>query len=261
MVFSNGNHLQWSDALKFYSNQDIIIRFGDDGDYTDPVGAESGIQTAPNNVYRDETAGVAPLCGELTIHTTDLTGVGAGNGGASSGTAIAEEGYYNLIITMFNDPDLTRYGTRAACLKISPKPAAGVPINNQCTYPQMGAGDNLNQLPNDAWNQNEVSLYAAQVNTFVNQAYTSVLKSTTFSLTPQMLSYGWGGAGIWYNKLAEWNGSLMDATRMIPTVSRMPVVMEKLQGQKAGHDNTADFCKQYQASQSFDQAPTSHRCG
>ena len=38
--------------------------------------------------------------------------------------------------------------------------------------------------------------------------------------------YGWGGAGMWYNRLAEYNGSFFTAVYNLPTPVRYPEVME-----------------------------------
>lgn len=47
------------------------------------------------------------------------------------------------------------------------------------------------------------------------------------------LNRGWAGAGIWYNKLAELNGSLFDAARGLPIIKRMPQAMENIARQNA----------------------------
>lgn len=47
-----------------------------------------------------------------------------------------------------------------------------------------------------------------------------------------LLSKGWGGAGIWYNRIAELNGSLSAAVYNAPIISRYPQVMEEVQKEK-----------------------------
>lgn len=44
--------------------------------------------------------------------------------------------------------------------------------------------------------------------------------------TDEYDKYGWAGAGIWYNKLANLNGALANAVINKPVVSKYPVVME-----------------------------------
>ncbi len=58
---------------------------------------------------------------------------------------------------------------------------------------------------------------------------------------------GWGGAGIWYNKLSEKNGSIVGAVGAIPVIKSMPMIMQKMQEKRARdvkHLGTG-FCEQY----------------
>lgn len=45
--------------------------------------------------------------------------------------------------------------------------------------------------------------------------------------------YGWGGAGMWYNRVAEYNGSLFTAVYNLPTPVRFPEVMEWVRERRA----------------------------
>jgi len=45
-------------------------------------------------------------------------------------------------------------------------------------------------------------------------------------MSADVLARGWGGAGIWYNKVAEFNGAMVDATYSIPKPVSYPMVME-----------------------------------
>ncbi len=51
-----------------------------------------------------------------------------------------------------------------------------------------------------------------------------------------VLVYGWGGAGLWYNRIAEKNGSLMAAAGAVPYVKAMPSVMEQIKQQRLKSD-------------------------
>jgi conjugal transfer/type IV secretion protein DotA/TraY len=42
----------------------------------------------------------------------------------------------------------------------------------------------------------------------------------------QVTNLGWGGAGIWYNKIAQLNGSLVTAVNSVPEIRSMPAVYE-----------------------------------
>lgn len=45
------------------------------------------------------------------------------------------------------------------------------------------------------------------------------------AISPENLQRGWAAAGIWYNKIAEMNGSLIGAAMSIPNANRYPNVM------------------------------------
>ena len=51
-----------------------------------------------------------------------------------------------------------------------------------------------------------------------------------------LLRYGWGGAGFWYRYVAEVNGDLINAVNGLPTVTKYPLVLEKIQEQKRLND-------------------------
>ncbi len=53
--------------------------------------------------------------------------------------------------------------------------------------------------------------------------------------TATYTTLGWGGAAIWYNKLAEYNGSYVTSVFNLPTVDHFPEVMEYVQHEHFGH--------------------------
>ncbi|PCJ03234.1 MAG: hypothetical protein COB14_00440 [Alphaproteobacteria bacterium] len=57
---------------------------------------------------------------------------------------------------------------------------------------------------------------------------------------------GWAGAGIWYNRVAEMNGSLISAAYAVPTVSKYPAVMEKVLEIKTKYDKDPDGTTQHE---------------
>lgn len=65
------------------------------------------------------------------------------------------------------------------------------------------------------------------------------------------MQYGWGGAGIWYNKLSEKNGSYVGAVGAIPVIKRMPMIMQKMQETRAKNVQHLGlgFCEQYSIEQ------------
>lgn len=62
-----------------------------------------------------------------------------------------------------------------------------------------------------------------------------------------MTQLGWGGAGMWFNRIAEKNGSFVGAVGGIPVIQKMPMAMESLKEQKGMNDTKlgSGFCQQY----------------
>ena len=53
-------------------------------------------------------------------------------------------------------------------------------------------------------------------------------------------SYGWMGAAMWYNKLAEMNGALIAAVQNAPHSTTYPTVMEDVNAQRQQTDAGGD---------------------
>ena len=78
-------------------------------------------------------------------------------------------------------------------------------------------------------------------------AWSALGKTNPFLMTAGILEYGWGGAGLWYNKISERNGSLYTATTSIPVVQKYPMIMEDIRNirQKTDTSSGASFCENY----------------
>jgi len=179
----------WDEARKFYDNKDIRIRFGE----------------LNKEKYPSATAGVEPICGDLVVPIKDVS---------EDGPKKAQEGYYNLILYLWQSPDIEKYAHAAACLHLVPKPSG-------C--------DGITSLPDAAEKTETVRKAYDYINPYVEGAYEDMQANISFNISDDVLARGWGGAGIWYNKIAEWNGSLFSAAKTIPTPTNMPLVMGKVQ--------------------------------
>ncbi|HTK85803.1 MAG TPA: DotA/TraY family protein [Patescibacteria group bacterium] len=239
----------WQNALTFYNNKDIVIRFGMDG-----TGAGQG----GTDIFQDQTGKVKPFCGEITVASKDVDpAITAG----PTSVGIIEEGYYNWVLNMFfSYPEYEDFGIRASCIHLTPKPygtsapagGGGAPyntrtnlVNDHCTSTNFNgfgvADDNAETLPPQDWKIAQMQLEWNTINIFIDRGYESMLTSTNFTVSPQILNRGWGGAGIWYNQIAEWNGALFSIVETTPAPNLMPDVMEKVQeSKKADRALTAD---------------------
>lgn len=78
-------------------------------------------------------------------------------------------------------------------------------------------------------------------------AFSSVGKENPLLMTTGILRYGWGGAGLWYNKLAEKNGALYSAVAGVPIITKFPMVMEQIKSQREKTDNqiSGGYCEKF----------------
>lgn len=200
-------------AMQFYNGGDIIIRFGENGAGAGPGGGQ---------LYPKEVGGVFPYCGEITIHTPDMKYQGAKE---------MQRAYYNWVVSLWTNPEIVNFGLRAACLYVPDKNA--VQPLGACAATPFPAPDNVNELPNATWKQNTVASFRTGTFLQVFFAYASmqaVQTSLGTATSPTGIrDRGWGGAGIWYNTIAEMNGAFQGSVRQVPTPTLMPAVMRDVQ--------------------------------
>lgn len=190
----------YSAASTFYNDGDITVRFGK-------------LDTAQ---YDDQTGGVFPFCGEITVHRVDKT---------QPGVLQMGDTYLDLINQMWNNVQEQDFGRRAAVLYIGggPIPCFTGSIPGPCT-----------QLPNYAWKATREQFYQLQLESRVIAAWNNIRTSTTFAVPAALQARGWGGAGIWYNRIAQWNGAFIAAVKQMPSPSTLPWPMLQVQNQRRG---------------------------
>ena len=114
-------------------------------------------------------------------------------------------------------------------------PCAGSPPNCQCGhagYPFHIDGKQLYQINFDTQMSAAISTLRATTNDYMK-------------MTPAMKDLGWGGAGVWFSRLGDYNGTLVSATIKIPTPTDMPAVMEFARTQKNKVDKNATAKDKY----------------
>lgn len=217
------------DALKFYDNGDILIAFG----------AKDAVK------YPSERGNVKPLCGIIRVPVTYLRDVGSG---PSVGGAAAMQQYWfdTIKFAWFGDIDL-REGARNFV-----EVAQHREPRNQCTSgwgcgrPHMqacGSGCKMDQQPSIQYRQKLIGDYQAALDTKMIDAWdTYNTSSTDIEITPEILERGWGGAGIWYNKIADLNGAFVTTVQHQPSFQEYPYVMKvaREETQKANAGNKPD---------------------
>ncbi|MBL4589836.1 MAG: hypothetical protein JKY11_07160 [Alphaproteobacteria bacterium] len=203
-----------ADALTFYSNGDILIRFG---------------ELNPTR-YQKEKGGVYPSCGELILKNSALYEPGA---------VAVQRGYYELVQRMWADPTIQQIAHHFALQKFPNIPVTLI----AGPTPMMGAapGDGGGPVYKSQWTvpapippTPNASTFTTLVNFYmglypvppnnsirgiIREAVVTQVGSTDYDLPDQLLSRGWGGAGIWYNRIAQMNGAMVGASRNLPAIN------------------------------------------
>lgn len=194
-------------ALEFYDNRDIRIRFGHHD----------------SEVYTNHTGHVAPLCGEITIHVSDVT---------LSGPQYIQQEYYNMVLELWESDTFESIAETAIQKDIQ---SLGGCRHGPCPALE---GDDAKRGP-----VNEIQ---EKVHSTVTRARDEMISREEFALPDELIERGWAGAAIWYNRIAMWNGALFSATFKLPTASRMPRVMEDVERERRIHDQNVNSLNRYE---------------
>lgn len=245
----------YQDALAFSDYGNIVIRWG--------VAQKKG------DKHYSDLGSVDDKCGEITIPVTDRKHAGQ-NAGATptlgtdpGGSDLMLKRYFQMVQSLWfektvgDDSDKyagfavrmfeTNYGTALAnsysiachdslctadmtnmtqganggflpdCTAVTP------PLLPKCALESVSA----------QWTSERVMHIQSEARNDVVQAWAVMLAYTKDTeIDASMKDYGWGGAGIWYNKIAEVNGTLIDGVKAIPYMSRYPEVMEQVRAKR-----------------------------
>lgn len=253
----NAAGVTYMDALGFYYASDIIITFG-----------EYRVGAGGDERYNRAIGKVLPLCGNIRIAVSEISNPGTGGtlGGADAMLAF----YYDLIMTMWFDEVLLRQFARLSvehaiskdplvvdgfCSGTETFTGAGSLSGTGTGFPGFPAtpAECSERGPNEDFKVGTmggadgiVDIKQTELQQAVVQAWSRYVQNSGFSnISVDVLSRGWGGAGIWYNKIAEMNGGWMDSVRSIPHFDTYPIVMEEVRAYKQQHNEAVDPLKQF----------------
>lgn len=127
----------------------------------------------------------------------------------------------------------------------SPPPPQAWPDGTAPTWP-AGTKACAVVAPAALWKQGVINDLQVEINnqiqTIWNQYNTA---SSEMDMDPTLLDRGWGGAGIWFNKLAQVNGGFIEALLNAPKLDRMPLIMEDVSEQKNEKDKDPSGIEQF----------------
>ena len=213
---TDGN-TNYVNALGFYYGSDIIIRFGE-------FRVRGGSVDQP--AFTSEIGFVKPLCGDIRIPVLDLA-----DPGSNTGSDHMRRFYYEQVLTMwFDNVELRQIGRtlvehgvaknevrlRDVCIGTETSGGAGrlAAVGGTPGYLANNA-ECFAQKPSSDWRTNIISRLTDQLSVEILLAWQSyVLTNTDGQFDADIAALGWGGAGVWYNKIAELNGGWMDGVRL-----------------------------------------------
>ncbi len=222
-----------------YETARNLVRYGD-------IRIRIGIDNA-------DTASVTPFCGELLIRAVDTK---------KEGAKYLQEKYFTLIHTLWVDPDIVAFSRRMALMHMTSTPDSDLICEEFVRTPQSWGEDEICGpgragaiMPSSDFYQIIREPYQALLAQWVKEGHAKQIAGATGVIDNKILNRGWAGAGIWYNKLAEVNGSLFDAAKGMPVLHKMPVSMENIARQNRSGLKNISSKNQYTVMPVLGQQP------
>lgn len=163
--------------------------------------------------YPLDKGAVKAVCGVVNLPVT--------SNDPDSGAWIMQEIYYELVRAMWDD---AQGSVNAACVR--------------GRIMQIDHDPNCNAWPTTNFANNEIQRWTNFVKNQIPAAVAQEAASTNFAVTPELRAMGWGGAAIWYNRIAQQNGQITAAIGNMPFADKYPFLMEHIgQQNKATNEN------------------------
>ena len=195
-----------------FNGRDIVVRFGHQS----------------QTLFPGQQGYVYPYCGEITIPATVAQGDATDN--SQAGAIAMQTKYYQLVKDLWNDTDVNQFANDFTAIYLIKDP------NHS-----RDAAEPSESLRNQLLRKED-----AGIQTAVNDARdTMVGNDDTFSFTDDLKARGWGGAAIWYNRLAMWNGAYFGAVFNVPHVTQMPDIMKKVENERDINNQNASADDRY----------------
>lgn len=86
-------------------------------------------------------------------------------------------------------------------------------------------------MPGEADKNGIYGWYSATIMQILEEGWAAMRDNTDWAYAAT--EYGWGGAGIWYNQIARFNGEFADAAANLPIVTKFPTIMEGIKEERS----------------------------
>lgn len=246
----------YEQMLKFVEGNDqVIIRFGYNSEVSFP----------------HYLGNVKPICGEVVMPLTDPRCPNHGVCGRPSvatteipdkGTEVMQRYYWFILKELWFDSITETPDPSIASL--TPYTGINFPRNTVMKETQIGPHlpmPKSTTLPEEDYKQALQEFYSDDLESaMLNPGATGIAgiigsgigalkeqaNSARYDMDPVLQRKGWGGAGIWYNRVAELNGAVSSAVLNIPLPSKYPDVMEYVHFKKRQQDSNVPFASRFQ---------------
>lgn len=172
-----------------------------------------GVQNDNIDFYKDHDANIFPFCGRLSLVANDPfkdDGGSDSSGADDDGFSIIEARYFFLVARAWSSGNDRFSNTiREEALKIATK-----------TLTNEGVGE----TPDKSIRTEVVEEWEEMIEQGIDIAIPKI--TNKINEDEEFKKYGWGGAGIWYNRIANVNGRLTTAVLNKPQIKQYAFVME-----------------------------------
>ncbi|MGH1397738.1 MAG: DotA/TraY family protein [Alphaproteobacteria bacterium] len=200
-------------ALKFSLNSNMTLRIGTAGKDTDGDGIIDEHMRYSGNIF--------PTCGEMVIPVNDIVEPGA---------LLIGEAYFTILQEMWSDPDTTNVATCIADTRFNKT----LNYNPACT-----------PLPDISFAQAENEKYKQKIQDAVDAGVQEQKDNADFTNPTEIIEKGWGGAAIWYNRVAKMNGAVTGAILNLPRATKLPHVLEEAYKKRLAESATVSGISRY----------------
>lgn len=207
--------------------------------------------------------GVMPYCGKITLSLTH-NNPSIYENKASSGTGVRSEAareasasqpsginaieamYYGAIQQLLRtqtsgSPVFVAFGERMS--------RKHLPDNLPCHRDgdlQDAGSCKSGDLPKNAIFVQPVKTFDESLRATTRASYDTYRKNLNLKLSEDLEKRGWGGAGIWYNNIADLNGAFTGAVYATPSVRQFPKVMEDVKKERQIQDKASSACEMFE---------------
>ena len=178
--------------------------------------------------YSAHKGNVSPICGEIVLNVTDVS---------EPGTAVIQTAYFDLIKRGWNgEREIGTYATNFSKRSLN----------------IQGYRDSNAQLPDAQYREDWITYLREYMGDKdsgkISEAIQAQIDNGDWQMPQKMKDYGWGGAGIWYNKIAQQNGAFVSAIRLTPFTMLYPRVMELCKTRKEQEDERPNVQERFECS-------------